>query len=86
MSGESFLSGSMSVPANYEIVVKGRIPGNWSARLEGMQITESKASDGSIRTTLVGRLDDQAALSGVMNTLYELHNSVISVTCLDRRD
>ena len=86
MSGESFFPGSMSVPANYEIVVDGRISGQWSTRLEGMQITESKKIDGSFRTTLVGRLEDQAALSGILNTLYELHNPVISVTCLGRQN
>ena len=78
--------GSMSLPAVYEIVVTGRILGEWSARLEGMQISETKASDGSFRTTLVGRLDDQAALSGILNTLYELHTAVISVSNLERRD
>ena len=74
---------SMSKPSVYRIEVHGRIASSWSARLEGMQITGSRAKDGSIQTTLIGRLDDQAALSGVMNTLYELHLAVVSVECLD---
>jgi len=76
----------MSKPSVYRIEVKGRVPSTWSDRLEGMQITESQTADGAIKTTLVGRLSDQAALSGVLNTLYELHVSVISVTCLDSGD
>ena len=76
----------MSKPSVYQIEVKGRIASTWSARLEGMQITESQTKDGSIKTTLVGRLSDQAALSGILNTLYELHVSVVSVTCLDCGD
>jgi len=76
----------MSRPSVYQIEVQGRIGSNWSARLEGMQITESRRADGSIKTTLVGRLTDQAALSGILNTLYELHLPVVSVTCLDNRD
>jgi len=28
----------------------------------------------------------QAALSGVLNTLYEFHVSLVSVKCLDQRD
>jgi hypothetical protein len=77
---------SMSKPNVYQIEIEGRISASFSTRLEGMQITESQAKDGKIKTTLVGRLRDQAALSGILNTLYELHTSVISVTCLDRRD
>ena len=76
----------MSKPAVYQIEIEGRIPGSFSTRLEGMQITESQSEDGIVKTILVGRLRDQAALSGILNTLYELHTSVISVTCLDRRD
>jgi hypothetical protein len=30
-------------------------------------------------TTLLGELSDQAALAGVLNTLYELHLLVLSV-------
>jgi hypothetical protein len=32
---------------------------------------------------LVGRLADQAALSGVLNSLYELHLPVLSADCVD---
>ena len=35
------------------------------------------------QTVLVGRLRDQAALSGVLNILYELHLPVLSVECLE---
>ncbi len=79
-------SNSMSKPAVYQIEIEGRISGSFSTRLEGMQITESQTKNGKFKTTLVGRLADQAALSGILNTLYELHHSVISVTCLDRQD
>jgi hypothetical protein len=33
-------------------------------------------------TTLAGRLIDQAELSGVLNTLYELHLPILSVEYL----
>jgi len=75
----------MSQPGVYQIVVLGRIAPTFSVQLEGMQITESQCEDGAAKTTLVGLLRDQAALSGILNTLYELHVSVISVTCLDNR-
>ncbi len=34
-------------------------------------------------TTLDGYLADQAALSGLLNTLYDLHMLLLSVECLD---
>ncbi len=68
------------------IEVEGRIAASYSTRLEGMQITENRAANGIIKTTLVGRLQDQAALSGVLNTLYELHATVVLVTCMEGRD
>jgi hypothetical protein len=48
-----------------------------------MNITESRNPDGGVETVLVGRLPDQAALSGVLNTLYELHLPVSLVECLE---
>jgi hypothetical protein len=34
-------------------------------------------------TTLEGELSDQAALAGVLNTLYEWHLPVLLVKCLE---
>jgi hypothetical protein len=48
-----------------------------------MAITrDSIAAKGSV-TILVGHLTDQAALSGVLNTLYDLRLPLLSVECLD---
>lgn len=73
---------SMSSPAVYRIRVQGRVPLDWSTRLMGMNIT--RAEDGhENRSTLVGRLPDQAALSGLLNTLYDAQYPVLSVECLE---
>ena len=75
----------MQDPAIYRIEVRGRLDAGWSSRLEGMRISHSDRPGGEVSTTvLVGRLTDQAALSGVLNTLYELHLPVLSADCLDR--
>ena len=66
-------------PATYRIGVQGRVPPSWHDRLEGMVITERSPEPGSPVTTLVGELADQVALAGVLNTLVELHLSVVSV-------
>ena len=65
------------IPARYRITLQGRIDPTWSDRLEGMTICETM--DQTRSTTLEGELGDQAALAGVLNTLYELHMTVLSV-------
>ena len=66
-------------PATYRIGVQGRIPARWCDRLEGMTVTERSSETEPPETTLLGELSDQAALAGVLNTLYELHLPVLSV-------
>ena len=66
-------------PATYRIDVRGRIPARWCDRLEGMAITECSADAEPPVTTLLGELSDQAALEGVLNTLFALHLPVVSV-------
>ena len=69
-------------PATYQISVQGLIDPNWSDRLAGMTIGLITAEACPPVTTLKGELRDQAALVGVLNTLYELHLPVLSVLCL----
>ena len=66
-------------PATYRIDVRGRIPAKWRDRLEGMTLTECSADAESPVTTLLGKLADQAALEGVLDTLFALHLPVVSV-------
>ena len=70
-------------PAAYQISVQGRIDLTWSDRLEGMTICLTTGEAGSPVSTLEGELSDQAALAGVLNTLYELHLAVLSVKRLN---
>ena len=66
-------------PATYRILTRGRIPARWCDCLQGMAITEGSPEAGPPVTTLAGELPDQAALAGVLNTLYDLHLTVLSV-------
>jgi hypothetical protein len=66
-------------PATYQISVQGQIDPTLSDLLGGMTISPATAEEGLPVTTLEGDLRDQAALAGVLNTLYELHLPVISV-------
>ncbi len=74
---------TMQGPAIYRICVQGHLDPHWADRLGGMNITEAKQDAGEMETILVGRLEDQAALSGLLNSLYELHLPVVSVDCLE---
>ena len=73
-------------PATYQIRVQGMIDPDWSDRLAGMTIGLIREEACSPVTTLKGELSDQAALAGVLNTLYELHLPVLSVQCLSENE
>jgi len=66
-------------PATYQISIQGRIDSNWTDRLEGMTISQSTSEAVGPITMLEGNLRDQAALAGVLNTLYELHLTILLV-------
>ncbi len=72
---------SFDAPASYQIRIRGRIKRTWSDRFEGMTITVVESESEPVVTVLEGRLLDQAALAGVLNTLYELHLPVLEVRC-----
>jgi hypothetical protein len=65
--------------AIYRIKVRGMVPESWHERLGGLQIS-NKTEDG---VTLEGRLPDQSALAGVLDTLFSLHLSLLEVNCLE---
>ncbi len=66
-------------PATYRIKVEGHLDESWSECLAGMHITTRKRSDQTAVTTLIGRLRDQAELTGVLNSLNDLHCPIVKV-------
>ena len=69
-------------PATYKIRVQGSLDLKWSGRLQGLGITVKESSDRLPVTTLSGRLKDQAALLGVLNTLFALKLPLLFICCL----
>ncbi len=67
----------------YQITVSGNLDISWSSRLSGMQISLEKRVDGKEVYSLVGKLKDQAELIGIINTLYDLHLSLIEVKLIN---
>ena len=70
-------------PATYRIEVEGCLSESYSDCLAGMRITTRKRADQTTVSTLVGRLRDQAELSGVLNSLYGLHLSILKVEAVN---
>ena len=74
---------SMEKPAIYRITVRGQLDPQWSGGLEDLNRSETELPGAGLNTILVGRLADQATLSGLLNSLYELHLPIVSVECLE---
>jgi hypothetical protein len=71
-------------PGNYRIRVQGILNESWSDRLGGLRISACSLKDqeGPV-TELFGKVRDQAALAGLLNSLYELHLTLLSVEYLN---
>jgi hypothetical protein len=69
-------------PAVHKIKVLGDLSEDWSDRLGGMQINVDRSQETGPVSVLIGQINDQSAISGVLNRLYESHLTIISVTML----
>ena len=65
-------------PAFYRIQIQGYLGQQWSESMAGLTISVSGERDQSV-TTLSGEVLDQAALMGVLNSLYGLGYTLLSV-------
>jgi hypothetical protein len=68
--------------AEYEIRIQGYLSENWSDRMGGVSIQVQSQPNETAVTVLTGAFQDQAALAGVLNTLYDLGFPLLSVECL----
>jgi hypothetical protein len=82
---QSWKNLKFEAPASYRVRVQGHLDDSWSDRLGGMVITRAFTADKQPMTILIGHLEDQSALSGVLNALYDLHLPVISVEFLNEK-
>lgn len=67
----------------YRIVVRGSLSIPWAQRLGGLDLEVQRSADGRPLTVLKGWMADQAALSGVLDTLSELQLTLLLVERLD---
>ena len=68
-------------PATYRIQVQGHLGQNWVDYLGGLSISVSGEPDQAV-TTLSGKVLDQAALFGILNSLYDMGYPLLYVEYL----
>ena len=69
--------------AVYRIGVLGYLDRSWSDRMNGVDIRVRNRPDGAPITVLTGHFIDQAALAGVLNTLYDLGFPLLKVELIE---
>ena len=74
-----------SAPAVYQIEVQGELRPNWSDRFGDMQVSTRSTNQCGAVTVLEGHVSDQAELSGILNSLYELHLPLLAVRVLGEK-
>jgi hypothetical protein len=70
---------SLLEPAMYLICILGTLDKKWSDYYGGMTIENVSDPKRSAMTILTGRLADQCALIGVLNSLHDIDCPILSV-------
>jgi len=65
----------------YQIRVYGRVDPSWSEWFSGLELSVDVDERGTVSTRLTGTLPDQGALRGVLNRLWDLNLTLLSVKC-----
>jgi hypothetical protein len=76
---------SMFEPATYRICIVGTLEKKWSDYCGGMAIEHDIVLSQYPVTILTGRMIDQAALIGVINSLYDFGYPLLSVECVEAK-
>lgn len=74
------------VPKHYQIRVQGQLDPNWSDWFSGLAIDHEVSGQGLSVTTLTGSVEDQSALRGTLQKLWDLNLVVQSVLLLSSHD
>jgi hypothetical protein len=63
----------------YQITIAGKLDRKWSDWFGNMAVSVANAPDGSAITTLSGVVADQATLRGILNKIWDLNLTLVSV-------
>jgi hypothetical protein len=69
--------------AKYQIRVQGRLDPRWAARLGDLTLAVHDREEAKPFTDLTGWVTDQAALMGILDQLYALSVTLLSVERLE---
>ena len=69
---------------HYQITIHGYLDDSWSNQFGGLAFHHEIAKDETPTTTLQGYVIDQAALFGILNGLYGLGFTILSVSKYDK--
>jgi hypothetical protein len=69
-------------PATYQIKIPGELDENWTGSYEKVAISVDRDDQDQPVSTLTGTFD-QAALQGLLRSLYSLGLPLMSVLCVD---
>ena len=70
---------TVHAPVSYQIRVQGAVGERWCDYYAGMTIEINDEAGQQPVTTLIGQLQDQAALIGAMTCLYDMRLPILSV-------
>jgi hypothetical protein len=65
--------------SHYQIIVEGELGVSWSEWLGDAVLESHYQANGSQKTTILGAVPDQAALRGLLNKIWDLNLTLISV-------
>jgi hypothetical protein len=74
---------TVATPGVYQIRVQGDLDASWSDRMNGVNIRVLSPPDEAPTTVLTGHFVDQAALAGVLSTLYDMGFPLLEVVRLE---
>ncbi len=64
----------------YRLKIQGKISASWNDQIGPIKMTQQMANGDVYVTTLLFNTRDQAELLGFLNTIYEMHLPIISLT------
>lgn len=70
---------TMKSYSHYQIIVEGELGANWSDWFGDAFIESHYQANGSTKTTILGAVPDQSALRGLLNKIWDLNLTLISV-------
>ena len=82
-SSDSVTQLKFSGPAKYQLIIKGIIPDSYHSLFGGLEHRRERSKDGEVKSILEGELYDQAALAGILSTIYSLRLPLVGLKYIE---